>query len=51
MTDVIERKVRIFISSRINDKFVIVRKAIKALLNETGLCETYAFDSDGSESS
>ena len=37
-------KVKIFISSRIDEKFTIVRKALKLLLEETNMCEVFAFE-------
>jgi hypothetical protein len=44
----IERKITIFISSLINERYSIVRKALKILLLETGMVAyVYAFESEG----
>lgn len=44
----IERKITIFISSRINERYIIVRKALKTLLLETGMvAHDYAFETEG----
>lgn len=44
----LERKITIFISSRINERYNIVRKALKTLLLETGMvASVYAFETEG----
>ncbi len=40
----IGQKVKVFISSNINDSFRIVRKALRDLLLESGMCDVYEFD-------
>lgn len=37
-------KVKIFISSNINDTYVIVRESLKTLLDRTGMCSVYSFE-------
>ncbi len=47
----IERKLTIFISSKINERYNIVRKALKSLLLETGMVAyVYAFETEGASS-
>lgn len=46
----IERKVRVFISSKCGGQYTIVRKVLKTMLEETGFCEVYAFETDYSSS-
>lgn len=44
----LERKITIFISSQINERYTIVRKALKTLLLETGIvAHVYAFETEG----
>jgi len=44
----IERKITVFISSKIDERYNIVRKALKTLLLETGLvASVYAFETEG----
>lgn len=45
-TNTIEHKVSIFISSKCNGKYEIMRKALKQLLLETGLTEVYCFENE-----
>ena len=40
----IKDKVKIFISSRIDNRYTIVRKSLKLLLEETNMCEVFIFD-------
>ncbi len=42
----IDRKIRVFISSKCGGQYTVVRKALKAMLEETGFCEVYAFETD-----
>ena len=42
----IEHKLRIFISSKCGGKYTIARKALKTLLETTGLVETYVFETE-----
>lgn len=46
----IEHKLKVFISSKCGGKYTIVRKALKKMLNATGLIETYVFESDAASS-
>lgn len=43
----VKRKVRVFISSISEDRYAIARKAIRSMLEETNLCEVYAFEDEG----
>jgi hypothetical protein len=49
-SDTIEHKVSIFISSKCGDKYTIVRKALKELLQETGMTKVYAFETESGSS-
>lgn len=40
-------KVKVFISSRSEGKYAVVRKAVRSMLEETNLCEVYAFEDAG----
>lgn len=42
--EIIESKVKVFISSNCSDKFLIVRESLRIMLIETGLCEVYVFE-------
>lgn len=42
----IDRKIRVFISSKCGGQYTVARKALKAMLEETGFCEVYAFETD-----
>ncbi len=45
--NVIERKLNVFISSRINERFSVVRKTLKTLLLETGMvASVYVFETE-----
>lgn len=44
------RKVKVFISSKCNETYNIVRNALRALLEETGLIETYVFEDEPASS-
>ena len=47
----IERKLTVFISSKINKRYKVVRKALKELLLETGMvASVYAFEKEGANS-
>ena len=46
----IEHKLRVFISSKCGGKYAIARKALKTLLDVTGLVETYVFEDDPASS-
>lgn len=46
----IEHKLRVFISSKCGGKYTIARKALKKLLDSTGLVETYVFESEPASS-
>jgi len=47
----IERKLTVFISSKINKRYKVVRKALKELLLETGMvASVYAFEKEGASS-
>ena len=39
-------KINVFISSKCGAEYTIVRKALKALLDETGFCYVYCFEND-----
>lgn len=43
---IIEHKISIFISSKCNGKYEIMRKALKQLLLETGLADVYCFETE-----
>ena len=45
-SNTIEHKVSIFISSKCNGKYEIMRKALRQLLLETGLTEVYCFETE-----
>ncbi len=42
----IDRKIRVFISSKCGGYYTIVRKALQVMLEESGLCDVYAFETD-----
>lgn len=44
-TDLVEDKVKVFVSSKCGGKYTIVRKALKELLENTGIAKTYVFES------
>ena len=46
----IEHRLRVFISSKCGEKYTIARKAIKRLLECTGLVEVYAFETEPASS-
>lgn len=46
----IDHKLRVFISSKCGGKYTIARKALKALLETTGLVETYVFETEPASS-
>ncbi len=46
----IEHKLRVFISSKCGGKYTIARKALKKLLDSTGLVETYVFETEPASS-
>ena len=46
----VEHKLHVFISSKCGGKYSIARKALKALLESTGLVETYVFESEPASS-
>ena len=46
----IEHKLRVFISSKCGGKYTIARKALKKLLDATGLVETYVFETEPASS-
>jgi len=46
----IEHKLRVFISSKCGGKYAIARKALKTLLETTGLVEVYAFETEPASS-
>lgn len=47
----IENKLTVFISSKIDDRYMIVRKALKKMLTETGMvASVYAFETEGASS-
>ncbi len=46
----IEHKLRVFISSKCGGKYTVARKALKKLLDVTGLVETYVFETDPASS-
>lgn len=50
MSNCIEHKLRVFISSRCGGKYTIVRKALKTILQATGLMEVYAFETEPASS-
>lgn len=45
-SNVIDHKLKVFISSRCGGKYSIARKALKKLLESTGLVETYVFETE-----
>ena len=46
----IEHKLRVFVSSKCGDKYTVARKALKILLESTGLIEAYVFETEPSSS-
>lgn len=42
----IERKIRVFISSKCGGAYTVARQALKTLLEESGICEVYAFEKE-----
>ena len=46
----IEHKLRVFISSKCGGKYTVARKALKALLEATGLIEAYVFETEPASS-
>ena len=46
----VEHKLRVFISSKCGGKYTIARKALKKLLEATGLVEAYAFETEPASS-
>ena len=48
--DIVTRKVSVFISSKCDDTYNIVRKALKTLLEETGLVSAYIFEDEPASS-
>lgn len=42
----IDRKIRVFISSKCGGYYTIVRKTLQAMLEESGFCDVYAFETD-----
>lgn len=46
----IEHKLRVFISSKCGGKYSVARKALKALLEATGLVEVYCFEAEPASS-
>ena len=46
----VEHKLRVFISSRCGGKYTIARKALKAMLEATGLIESYVFETEPASS-
>lgn len=46
----IKHKLRVFISSKCDGKYAIARKALKVLLEATGLIETYVFEAEPASS-
>jgi len=48
--DTVKRKVSVFISSKCDDTYSIVRKALKTLLEETGLVSVYVFEDEPASS-
>lgn len=45
-----DERVKIFISSKIDDKFIIVRKSLKLLLEETNMCKVFVFEKSNASS-
>lgn len=46
MSDFIKRKVRVFVSSKCGGMYIVVRKNLGFMIEETGLCEAYVFEED-----
>lgn len=46
----VEHKLRVFISSKCGEKYTVARKSLQKLLDETGLVETYVFETDPASS-
>lgn len=44
--DTVKHKLRVFISSKCGGRYEIARKALEKLLNETGLVESYCFETE-----
>ena len=48
--DIIEHKLRVFISSKCGGKYSIARKALKEMLTLTGLMDVYVFETEPASS-
>lgn len=46
----IDRKIRVFLSSKCGGEYTVVRKVLQAMLIESGFCVVYAFETDYSAS-
>ncbi len=46
----IDKKIRVFLSSKCGGEYTVARKALQTMLEESGFCEVYAFETDYSSS-